>query len=56
LKIVVVKEYWRSGVGRDLKSLQWAHVESGARADIVDWLERQERAPTAYRTKVERGS
>lgn len=53
-KIVVVKEYWRAGDGQDLKALQWAHVETGSRADVVDWLERQERTLAAHRTKEER--
>jgi len=26
-----------------MKSLQWAHIEAGRRADVVAWLERQER-------------
>lgn len=41
--LIVVKEYWRSGRGEELKSHQWAHIEEGRRADVVDWLERQER-------------
>jgi hypothetical protein len=41
--LVVVKEYWRSGTGESIKALQWAHIDSGNRADVVDWLERQER-------------
>ena len=41
--MLVVKEYWRSGRGEELKSHQWAHIEAGRRADVVDWLERQER-------------
>jgi hypothetical protein len=41
--MLVVKEYWRSGGGEELKSHQWAHIEAGRRADVVDWLERQER-------------
>ena len=55
-RLVVVKEYWRTGGGQDLKSIQWAHVEAGRRADVVDWLERQERALAAHRTKEERGA
>ncbi len=49
--IVVVKEYWRSGSGQDLKVLQWAHVEAGRRADVVAWLERQEKALLSHRAK-----
>lgn len=41
--MIVVKEYWRSGRGEELKSHQWAHIEAGRRADVVAWLERQER-------------
>ena len=41
--MLVVKEYWRSGRGEELKSHQWAHIEAGRRADVVAWLERQER-------------
>ena len=41
--LIVVKEYWRSGRGEELKSHQWAHIEVGRRADVVVWLERQER-------------
>jgi hypothetical protein len=41
--MLVVKEYWRSGRGDELKSHQWAHIEAGRRADVVAWLERQER-------------
>lgn len=41
--LMVVKEYWRSSGGVDLKTLQWAHIESGSRREVVDWLERQER-------------
>ena len=41
--LVVVKEYWRAGNGESMKSLQWAHIEAGSRADLVAWLERQER-------------
>ncbi|MBI3198171.1 MAG: hypothetical protein HYZ40_11845 [Rhodospirillales bacterium] len=41
--LVVVKEYWRAGSGESMKSLQWAHIEAGRRADVVAWLERQER-------------
>jgi hypothetical protein len=41
--MLVVKEYWRSGSGEEMKSHQWAHIETGRRADVVDWLERQER-------------
>ncbi|MDB5490140.1 MAG: hypothetical protein JWQ58_3855 [Reyranella sp.] len=41
--LIVVKEYWRSGQGEELKSHQWAHIEVGRRADVVDWLDRQER-------------
>jgi hypothetical protein len=40
----VVKEYWRDGRGESTRDLQWAHVEAGSRAQIVDWLKRQERA------------
>lgn len=40
----VVKEYWRDGRGESTKDLQWAQVEAGSRADIVDWLKRQERS------------
>ncbi len=40
----VVKEYWRDGRGQSTRDLQWAHVEAGSRADILDWLKRQERA------------
>lgn len=53
-QLVVVKEYWRSGSGDDLKALQWAHVERGSRADVVAWLDRQERL-LSLRTKEERG-
>ena len=41
--LVVVKEYWRDASGESMKSLQWAHIEAGSRADVVAWLERQER-------------
>ena len=41
--LVVVKEYWRDRSGESIKSLQWAHIEAGSRADVVAWLERQER-------------
>jgi hypothetical protein len=41
--MVVVKEYWRAADGEAMKSLQWAHIETGRRADVVTWLERQER-------------
>lgn len=41
--MIVVKEYWRSGHGEDLKVLQWAHIEAGSRAEVVAWLGRQER-------------
>jgi hypothetical protein len=41
--LIVVKEYWRSGTGEELKSHQWAHIEDGRRADVVAWLERHER-------------
>jgi hypothetical protein len=40
----VVKEYWRDGRGESTRDLQWAHVEAGGRAEIVEWLKRQERA------------
>jgi len=40
----VVKEYWRDGRGESTRDLQWAQVESGSRAEIVDWLKRQERS------------
>ena len=41
--LVVVKEYWRDAGGESMKSPQWAHIEAGSRADVVAWLERQER-------------
>ena len=41
--LVVVKEYWRDAGGESMKSPQWAHIETGSRADVVAWLERQER-------------
>jgi len=41
--LVVVKEYWRDASGESMKSPQWAHIERGSRADVVAWLERQER-------------
>ncbi|OFX02177.1 MAG: hypothetical protein A3D94_16400 [Alphaproteobacteria bacterium RIFCSPHIGHO2_12_FULL_66_14] len=41
--LVVVKEYWRAAGGESMKSLQWAHIEAGSRAEVVAWLERQER-------------
>ena len=41
--LVVVKEHWRAKSGEVVKSLQWAHIDSGDRADVVAWLERQER-------------
>jgi len=40
----VVKEYWRDGRGGSTRDLQWAHVEDGGRAEIIEWLKRQERA------------
>jgi hypothetical protein len=40
----VVKEYWRDGRGETTKDLHWAQVEAGSRAEIVEWLKRQERA------------
>ncbi len=39
--LVVVKEYWRDGSGEGIKTLQWAHVGSGRRTDVVAWLERR---------------
>lgn len=41
--LVIVKEYWRDAGGESMKSPQWAHIEAGGRADVVAWLERQER-------------
>lgn len=41
--LVIVKEYWRDAGGESMKSPQWAHIEAGSRADVVAWLERQER-------------
>ena len=41
--LVVVKEYWRDAGGESMKSPHWAHIEAGSRADVVAWLERQER-------------
>ena len=41
--LVVVKEYWRDAGGESMKSPQWAHIEAGSRADVVAWLELQER-------------
>ena len=41
--LVIVKEYWRDAGGESMKSPQWAHIEAGRRADVVAWLERQER-------------
>ena len=41
--MLVVKEYWRDAGGESMKSPQWAHIEAGSRADVVAWLERQER-------------
>ncbi len=41
--LVVVKEYWRAASGESMKSLQWAHIEAGSRAEVVAWLGRQER-------------
>ena len=41
--LVVVKEYWRDAGGESMKSPKWAHIEAGSRADVVAWLERQER-------------
>ena len=41
--LVVVKEYWRDAGGESMKSPQWAHIETGSRADVVAWLTRQER-------------
>jgi len=41
--LMVVKEYWRDARGESMKSPQWAHIEAGSRADVVAWLERQER-------------
>ena len=40
----VVKQYWRDGRGESTRDLQWAQVEAGSRAEIVDWLKRQERS------------
>jgi hypothetical protein len=40
---MVVKEYWRDAKDESIKSTQWAHIEAGNRADIVAWLERQDR-------------
>lgn len=40
----VVKEYWRDGRGETTRDLHWAQVEAGSRAEIVDWLKRQERS------------
>ena len=42
-KLIIVKEYWRDSAGESMKSPQWAHIEAGRRADVVDWLGRQER-------------
>lgn len=43
-RLRVVKEYWRDGRGESTRDLQWAQVEAGSRAEIVEWLKRQERA------------
>ena len=40
---MIVKEYWRAPSGEAMKSLQWAHIESGSRTAVVGWLERQEK-------------
>lgn len=39
----VVKEYWRDGRGESTRDMRWAEVEAGGRAEIVEWLKRQER-------------
>jgi hypothetical protein len=41
--LMVVKEYWRDARDESIKSTQWAHIEAGSRADVVAWLERQDR-------------
>jgi hypothetical protein len=42
--LIIVKEYWRKAeAGEGFKTLQWAQVTSGRRADVDAWLRRQER-------------
>jgi hypothetical protein len=42
--LVVVKEYWwKIKTGDSFKSMQWAHITAGSRADVIDWLDRQDR-------------
>jgi hypothetical protein len=42
--LVVVKEYWwKIKTGDSFKSMQWAHITAGSRAEVVDWLDRQDR-------------
>jgi hypothetical protein len=44
--LVVVKEYWwKIKTGDSFKSMQWAHITAGNRAEVVDWLDRQDRKP-----------
>lgn len=41
--LMIVKEFWwQPPSGEVFKSLQWAHVVAGRRADPVAWLKRQE--------------
>jgi hypothetical protein len=45
--LMVVKEYWRDAKDESIKSTQWAHIEAGSRADVVVWLDRQDRRVNA---------